>query len=233
MKQWQRNSLWIGGGLTLFVAAFVGFALSLGGHWSDWAPKPAGHGAATEALDAQATAPAREPVRPIEARTASLGVLDLFQIESPYSADELRALADELRDKKRELDQRLDNLGERERRAAEREQRVAEQFAELTKLREGLDTWQSEVAARALELGSKERDSERRDGESWSRLAQLLEDGDAAELAEKLAQYTPEDAARVLHALKPARAKELLDALDAERWKAFAEAYRKLATDGG
>lgn len=230
MKQWQRTSLWIGGGAALFVAAFVGFASSFGARWSDWMPERATGSDATTAVGApQARTP--EPAKTPEPRTASAGVLDLFQIDSPYSADELRALADELRDKKRELDRRLTHLGEREQRVEEREGRVAEQFAELAKLREGLDAWQSELATRGLELGSKEQDSARRDSESWTRLAKLLEDGDATELAEKLAQYAPEEAARVLHALKPARAKELLDALDLERWKAFAEAYRTLATD--
>jgi hypothetical protein len=71
-----------------------------------------------------------------------------------------------------------------------------------------------------------------REEESWAKLGKLFTEGDAADQGKKLAAYTPEQAARILVSMKPARAKELLDNVGADKWKEFADAYR-MAGDGG
>ncbi len=231
MNKGLKTGLIAGGGLLGFTFAYVAFALVLGVQPHDIPlvgkafPAPAEPKQETQV----ASAPAPEPV--LEVRTASLGLLDVFQIESPYSSKELEQLVGDLKRKSKEYDERLAELGERERRSAERAEFLDEQYAQLQRLRTGLEEWENELQQRQVEVQRDERARAEREAESWAKLGKLFSEGDAAEQGKRLAAYTPEEAARVLQSMKPARAKELLDNVGADKWKEFADAYR-MADDG-
>lgn len=235
MNKGLKIGLIAGGGLLAFSFAYVTFALVLGVQPHEIPlvgkvfPAPAEPEKAKEETATTAAAPS-EP-KPT-AQTASVGLLDVFQVESPYSAKELETLVADLKRKSKEFDQRMLELGERERRAAERSEFLDEQYAQLQRLRTGLEEWENELEQRQAEVQRNEKARAEREAESWAKLGKLFAEGDAADQGKKLANYTPEQAARILVTMKPARAKELLDNVGADKWKEFADAYR-MAGDGG
>lgn len=237
MNKNAKIALFSGAGLLGFTLAYVAFALVLGAqpHQIPVAgalfPTPPEQAQQSREQSGEPAPVATSAA--VETRTVSAGLLDVFQIESPYSAKELEGLVAELKRKSKELDQRLLELGERERRSSERAEFLDEQYAELQRLRAGLEHWETELEQRQGEIESSESARQEREGESWPRLAKLFAEGEAAEQGKRLAQYAPEDAARILQALKPARAKELLDNVGAERWREYADAYRLAATPAG
>jgi flagellar motility protein MotE (MotC chaperone) len=215
------------GGLLGFGGAFVGFSRMLGADWHEIAvvgslfPAPSADGHAEEAREPEVIvkqAPAQRP--------ASIGVLDIFQVESPFSSTELEELAQTLEHKLDELDLRLEEVAEREQRAEDRSAFLDEQYATLSQLRTGLETWENELRQREVEVERDEAARAALEAESWARLAKLFEKGDAGEQSQRLLSYSPDEAASILLRLKPARAQELLDELEGEAWKAYAEAYR-------
>jgi flagellar motility protein MotE (MotC chaperone) len=228
----MNNILKIGllsaGGSLGFVGAFSGFSLALGARPHEIAMIGSLFSTPPEEAVEQVEAPPK-PIEAVErrpARAAGIGVLDVFQIASPYSSGELSELAESLERKLGEVDGRLAALDERERRADDREQFLGEQYATLAKLRTGLETLGDELDQRESEIERDEAARDARATESWSRLAQLFQKGDAASQSARLRTYTPSEAAEILHQLKPARAQELLDALTGDAWKDYAEAYR-------
>jgi len=234
MNKHVKIGLFAGGGLLAFTFAYVAFALALG-------VQPHAIPLVGQAFPAP-PAPTEQPPTSVEpseprdapppARTASIGLLDVFQIEAPYSSKELEQLVGDLKRKNKELDQRLGELSDRERRAAERSEFLDEQYAQLQRLRTGLEQWENELEQRQAEVKRDEKARVEREEESWAKLGKLFAEGDAAEQGKRLAAYTPEQAARILVTMKPARAKELLDSVGADKWKEFADAYR-LAGDPG
>jgi len=207
-----------------FLCAFVAFSRALGAGWHEIAlvgplfPAPPEEAAPQEP---RVIIKQERPMRP-----AGIGVLDIFQIESPYSTAELEELVRTLEAKLDEVDQRLLDVGEREQRAEDRSTFLDEQYATLSKLRTGLETWENELRQREAEVARDEEARAAREAESWTRLAKLFEKGDAADQSERLLSYTPEEAASILFRLKPTRAQELLDQLEGDSWKQYAEAYR-------
>lgn len=237
MNKGLKIGLIAGGGALAFTFAYVAFALVLGvqphqiplvGKVFPAPPETPADSAPTVAEDEPKSAP--QPAQ--GAQVASIGLLDVFQIESPYSGSELETLVSDLKRKSKEFDQRLSELSERERRTAERSEFLDEQYAQLQRLRTGLEEWENELEQRQAEVKRDEKARVEREEESWAKLGKLFAEGDAAEQGKRLAAYTPEQAARILVTMKPARAKELLDNVGADKWKEFADAYR-MAGDSG
>ncbi len=228
----------IAGGCALgFTFAYVAFALVLGvqpyqiplvGKAFPPPPESPAQPPSSVANNASGTTPRQAP----SAQVAGVGLLDVFQIESPYSGRELELLVSDLKRKSKEFDQRLGELAERERRSIERSEFLDEQYAQLQRLRTGLEEWESELQQRQAEVKRDEKARVEREVESWAKLGKLFAEGDAAEQGKRLATYTPEQAARILVTMKPSRAKDLLDNVGADKWKEFADAYR-MAGDPG
>jgi flagellar motility protein MotE (MotC chaperone) len=230
MNKNAKIALYAGGGLFGFGLAYIAFALALGvqPHSIPVAgkvfPAPPEQAQQKGSANTPATVSTSEPEQRRE--PARAGLLDVFQIESPFSAKELEVLVAEIKRKSKELDQRLIDLAERERRAAERAEFLDEQYAELQRLRGGLEQWEDELELRQGEVQNAESVQAERREQSWATLGKLFADGDAAEQGRRLTQYSPADAARILQTLKPARAKELLDNVGTDKWKEYAEALR-------
>lgn len=235
MNKGVKIGLMAGGGLVGFTVAYAAFALLMGVQphalplIGKAFPTPPG-----EEQQTTTTPPVNDPAQtaPRQTQTAGIGLLDVFQIESPYSPKELEQLVGDLKRKSKEYDQRLLELSERERRAAERSEFLDEQYAQLQRLRTGLEQWEGELTQRGTEIKRDEQARIEREEESWAKLGKLFAEGDASEQGKRMASYTPEQAARILQSMKPARAKELLDNVGADKWKEFADAYR-MAGDPG
>lgn len=233
----MKTPLWITltalGGSVLFGGSLVSFALLRGaapqelpllGGLLDRAAQPE---AEARRADAQAREENLAPAPPRSTRRASLGVFDVFELDSPLTSAELTVLADELKAKRVEADRLLETLREREAHVQERLRTLDEQHATLQRIRTQLESWEAELAARDAELDRDESARAAREAERWGTLAELFADGDPEELSTRLLEYEPEDAARVLAALGAERARALLAALPEARWKDYAEAYSR------
>jgi flagellar motility protein MotE (MotC chaperone) len=220
------------GGSTLFVGSMVGFARMQGAEWHELPLL----GRAFPSPPAQETSPVApiqspEPTTPtppkLEARTAQLGVLDVFRIESPWTAAEIDQFVSEMKARKLELEQRLQALDAREQKLDHRSKLLDEQYAVLKDLRAELERWKAELEQRAAEIENAKQAKDSRDEAGWAQLAKLFEKGDPAELSTRLRSYSPPEAAKILARLKPARAQELLNGLSGAEWKEYADAYRQ------
>jgi flagellar motility protein MotE (MotC chaperone) len=237
MNKNVKFALWGVGGLVGFALAYIVFALVLGAQPHQipvvGAMFPAPPEAAQEAPTVATSTPTNESAPRENERRQNASLLDVFQVNSPYSQAELEALVGELKHKGKELDQRIGDVAAREKRADERAEFLDEQYAELQRLRAGLEQWQDELERRDGEVSAGERARAEREDASWAKLAKIFGEGEVGELGKRLAEYSPGDAAKILHAMKPARAKELLDAVGADRWREYADAYRLLDDPAG
>lgn len=237
MNKNVKFALWGVGGVVGFALAYIVFALVLGAQPHQipivGALFPAPPEAPTETPRVVTPEPVAES-KPREDRgRQNASLLDVFQVNSPYSQAELEALVGELKHKGKELDQRTLEISGREKRADERAEFLDEQYAELQRLRAGLEQWQDELERRDGEVSASERARAEREDASWAKLAKIFGEGEVGELGKRLAEYAPGDAAKILHAMKPARAKELLDAVGADRWREYADAYRLMQEPTG
>ncbi len=236
MNKNAKLGLYAAGGLGGFLVAYVTFALMMGAapHQIPVVgavfPQPQEKAKETPAPRAEvASTPSTAPTR-TETRTVSAGLMDVFQIESPYASGELQGLADELKRKSAELDTRLAEVAKREQAMQLRSEQLDEHSAELQQLRQSLEERERDLAGREATATESDRSRFEREQQGWVKLAKLFADGDATELGARLAEYAPGDAARILQALKPARAKELLENVGAAKWREYADAYRLLET---
>ncbi|MBM3986336.1 MAG: hypothetical protein FJ294_00070 [Planctomycetes bacterium] len=237
MNKNAKIALYSTGGVGGFAAAYVLFALMMGAPAHTIPVIGALFPSPAENIEkANSTAPlvaseAQSGTR-TERRAASAGLMDAFQIQSPYSAGELEALATELKRKVADLDARLAAVADREKSASARAEQLDEHYAELQRLQRALEEREKTLADRESSVTESDRARLEREQQGWVRLGKLFADGDAAELGTRLAEYAPGDAARILHSLKPARAKELLENVGATKWREYADAYRMLEPAG-
>ena len=237
MNKNAKIALISAGGAGGFAAAYVLFALMMGA--SPHAipvvgalfPAPAEKGD-EPARKAPPVASETASEARTERRAASAGLMDVFQIQSPYSSTELETLAAELKRKNTDLDTRLAEVERREKETSARAEQLDEHYAELQRLQQALEEREKALANRESSVAETDRARFEREQQGWARLGKLFSDGDATELGTRLAEYAPGDAARILHTLKPARAKELLENVGASKWREYADAYRMLEPAG-
>jgi hypothetical protein len=227
MKKIGSKMVWVAGGAALFTAAFVGVGLARGVPLREVASlawlagrRPSGEGARASATPATPAAGSAAPA----ARAAVLppltaGVLGAFVMPSPYDARELHDLEKSLKD----------GLA-----------RVAADEERLKRRERELDDWQSVLQQRAQELAAMrksidesnppdagDRISSAKSAASWRSLSPLFEEGDPGDVAVRLAELEPEQAAQVLRGLDSDRCAALLNALPKERYKAYLDAWRR------
>lgn len=225
------------GGVGLFAVAFVGFAAMSGapthqlpvvGRFFE-EPAPAegeGEGDETAAAEEEGLkAPvARGNDALAESNTTALGA---FVLPSPYSAQELSKLEQELETALRQAGSRLANIAERERRLDEEERRLSEHQEQLETFRNQLEAYELELRGREEELARDEQVAEEREQQSWNEISTFFESGDPKKLVDKLAQFSPEEAAKILRSLDPETASGLINALPTEKYREYLDAYRK------
>jgi flagellar motility protein MotE (MotC chaperone) len=227
MSTMGSKLLWVAGGAALFTAAFVGVGLARGVPLRDVASlawlagrKPsgdAGHASAASApVAAEPAAPASKAaiVPPLTA-----GVLGAFVMPSPYDARELHDLEKSLKDGLASVAAEEERQKRRERELDDWQSVLQQRAQELSALRKAIDE------ASPLEGGDKI--SSAKSAASWRSLSPLFEEGDASDVAVRLAELEPDQAAQVLRGLDSDRCAELLNALPKERYKAYLDAWRR------
>lgn len=207
----------------------------------------AAHAAASRAEEGAEHGDPSEPVAPspAEARAsrgpakAGLGVLSTFSVDSPMSAYQLERLVDDLKNTRAALDKehgliakRTRALDSRERLLGEREQQVDERLAQMDKLKAELADRLAKVeegeAALAREKAALASGSATGDTTTAAGLATLFQTGEPSDLAKRLLQLSPLEAARMLRTLGDDRAALLLNALPPDKWKDYATTYGQL-----
>lgn len=220
------------GGLSLFVVAFLGFAAMSGSPLSEVAvigPLLADDEEEGVAEDLSEV-PEDELPRASEKQVieANVGILNAYTLDSPMNADELQSLAVELKKTKLSYEERLRMLDERELSISEREDDLTHQFEVLEELRAELDRLESDLALRLQEVESEEEKVSTGEQARFKEIAKLFAEGEPKKLKDRFLMYEAPEAAQILRQLPPDRATELLNALPADKWKAYVEAYSAL-----
>ena len=228
-----KNAMFAAGALALFGASFVGFSLATGkslpgGHAPDTVPGSKEVATkATPPAGSEAPKTARDDAKSAPVSSVNANVLGAFVMPAPFSSEEIAALQNRLHDRIADADARLAKIQKRESELDEREHALegrAKEFAEETAK---LDAREKDLRLRRLELERDEAASGERDSKSWKDLTKFFLEGDADELAKRLATFEPKDAAKILRGLDDDRAGTLLNALSTDKYKSFLEAYRK------
>ena len=226
------------GGLSLFLVAFVGFVSLSGKDMSQVAvigrlfPARAGdaaneHGASAGGDEHAETKTGAKGLSDAAVVEASLGVLSAWTLPSPYSTTELRGLSEEIKRKHAELTESERALARREREVQDSETELGDRLKTLTELQKHLESVQVELSEREQAVARRESTLEANADSRWSAVAGVfaaIEEPAAA--AKRLAEYEPEEAAKVLRAMNDdERAGAILNALDETRWKEYVGAY--------
>jgi flagellar motility protein MotE (MotC chaperone) len=226
------------GGLSLFLVAFVGFVSLSGKDMSQVAvigklfPAPAAekdeHGEGAGEVATTALASEQEKgLSDAAVVEASLGVLSAWTLPSPYSTTELRGLSEEIKRKRGELAESEHALARRERALQDDERELEERMKTLAEMQAHLENLQVELSEREQAVARRESTLEANADARWSAVAGVIAAiEEPAEAARRIAEYEPEEAAKVLRALgDDERAGEILNALDEARWKEYVGAY--------
>lgn len=172
-------------------------------------------------------APTRSEARALD---ANAGVLGAFMLPSPFSSNELSDLQKSLRGANEDAKQRLERIELRERELAEWEHALEQRNDELQELRKLLEKRELELTMREDEVKRDEKAKDSREQQSWAELSKFFSEGDPDELAKKLVLFEPKEAVRILRSLDDARASALVNALPADKYHAYLQAYRDAVT---
>jgi flagellar motility protein MotE (MotC chaperone) len=249
MKPALKYTLMAGGGLVLLFGSFVTFAALSGQPLHKnavlklFVPPPVAPRegsprtaesetpAAQPATSSQGEKPlAKEDVKAVE---RTIGVLGAFALPSPFSTDELTDLQQQLGRGNKDLKARLAKIEQRERELDDRERDVEQRQLELTELRQKLGEKESELRMLSDEVTRDSEARNARDAASWKELSKFFEDGEPADLAKKLLSFDRREAAKILRSLDDERASAIVNALPADKYHDYLDAYRaETAKDG-
>jgi len=222
-----------GGGLAVSAMTYVGVASIQGANVREmpplsWVVRPAP--APDPAKNPPPVAPAPEPrVQAAVVPPMTAGVLGAFVMPSPFDSRELQDLQTKLGERLAQVEAREQELIRRAGELDDWQRTLEDRALELTELRAAVEGAQGSSPttpgdARKPEAGQAVDSG---DPASWRALAPLFEEGDADELALKLAEFEPDEAAQILAGLEPERAAALLNALPAASYKPFLDAWRR------
>lgn len=159
--------------------------------------------------------------------TTRATALAAFMLPSPFSSDELDDIQariaehlEEIEVTKRDIRIKADELDAREHALVDREN-------EIQRLKDELDRRTKDLENREQELARDTQSAKEAEEKSWTEVAKFFQEGKEKDLAKKLAEYSPEDAAKILRQLVDERAVALMNALPADKYKTFMDAYRK------
>ena len=215
--------------LLLFGGAFVGFAKMSGAPMHSL-PLVGGL-FAEEATEDDSAPVAENGDRQLAKRSVqeeiSVGasVLGAFVLPAPYTADQLKDLEMQLKSKLREVQLDLDRLRLRNNALDEREMALQDRWSELQDLRNTLERFEGDLNQRSSEIERDEAARSEKEIAALQNLAKVFEEGDAADLIDKLTAYGEMEAAKLLVQMGVDRAAELLRAMDPETSTKFSRAY--------
>lgn len=231
------------GGTSLFVGSFVGVALVSGRPAHEipllknltHAPEPPHDAHPPVAVEPEHQVEGKHDPLP-EAKVAAhapttapaaASVLGAFVMPSPFNGDELAQMQSKLALRLEEVEVSVAEAREKRRVLDEREHALVDREKELQSLKVELDTRTKELIMRELELARDGDANAALEDKSWTELARFFGEGDADELAKKLATFEPADAAKILRKLGDERAVALVNALAPDKYKLFLDAYRR------
>lgn len=228
------------GGLSLLAVSFVAFTMVSGTDMRDVAVigkllpqvetdgEPAGEPASNDRLP---DPPKRTDQQLVE---ASLGVLGTWSLPSPYSHNELQALAEELKMRRSRLELRENDLDVREGELRAEHELIAERHRTLEAMKAELEAFQSELTLREQELLREEKAVADSRTERWKGIARVIAGLETEAAATRLKAFEPVEAARILGQMGDEQATTLLNELDGAVWKDYVDAYTDhLAELGG
>lgn len=217
----------------LFAGAYVGVAAAKGAPLREippmsWFVEPAPHAdvPGAHAPAPLAAAPAEREESPVVAPMTA-GVLGAFVLPSPFDSRELQALQKQLTERIAKVDATEKALETRARELDDWQKTLEERSRELDEIRAQIGGAPA-PAKTTVVAPSEPKPLDADEQASWRAMSPLFEEGDAEELAGKLAAFTPEEAALILKTLEPERAAALLNALPKDRYKAFFDAWRRV-----
>ncbi len=247
MKKPLELALLAGAGLGLFSLCFVGFAAMSGvpmhglpviGSLFE-APQEVEDPLA-ELSEQPAASPESQllyPDKPTaseerEILGASLGVIGSFAVQAPFDRDELADLVAELETRRGELELRFRELDKREAEVESQVLYLQERSSELERVRESIEERFAELELERKEVAKQRADLElgraavqETSEQRIARKALLFAEGEPEVAALRLVPFGAEEAGQLLRRLEPERARAILDALPAEHWSDFADAY--------
>jgi flagellar motility protein MotE (MotC chaperone) len=255
MKPAVKYALMGGGSLVLLFGSFVTFAALSGQPMHKIAilknfvkapesPMDGGSKGGDKPLPPDATAknggsetqpdPSKIPaVKDKQALEASVGVLGAFSLPTGFSADELTDLKRELRNASKGAKERLAKIEQRERELDDRERDLDQRYVELSEIRKQLEAKELEIGASEAEIKRDASARDEREKAGWKTLAKFFEEGEPADMAKNLVSYGPGEAAKILHSLDDERATAIVNALPADKYHEYLEAFRLLTVKDG
>ncbi len=228
------------GGLSIFAVCFLGFAMMSGKSLGSVPviggaiePDPSEVAANPTTPNNRTASDASNPPKrtPSQVIGSTLGVMPAFELPSPYSQVELTNLVNDLKNTRNAIALREKAVGERELEAAERERTLTERFALLDEMRDRLMGFEHELDLREQEIVRDEDAVDQATKLKWAETAGVFTELEPLTAGERIVEYEPEDAAKILRAMDPAVATEILTAIAPEKWKLYLQAYSELKPD--
>ncbi|MEZ6014496.1 MAG: hypothetical protein R3F49_05240 [Planctomycetota bacterium] len=219
-------------GSFFLVAALTGTPLhSLKAVGGLFPPEPKAEQGASDELpeiEEQLEGDTRSPEQIFDAARSSLTA---FNLQDPFSAQELSSIENRLLMKMEELDRRSRSLDEREALLERDADFLDRRLKEFERLKMQLLAESDEQSAKVQEIDANREALAAREAQIYKNMAPQYEDGEPDVTAAQLMNvYEPEEAAKVLKHLSDERVRELLSAIHAspggpEKHKAYSRAY--------
>ena len=220
------------GGLSLFMASFLIFALSAGVPAHEVAlvgglfPKPASTVSGTSGESINPANPDVVDKTMDDVVIATIGRLPAYQLQSAFNDDELAEVVNELKRVKAEFEEGIVDIEKREADVETHAANLEERARVLNEYMATIDRRELEMALvqEELDAGVKVRNDQ--DDARWAKKAKGYESEDDIDLhARRLALLLPEEAAQILRYLQPEQRTLILNALGDDDFQSFNDAY--------
>ena len=223
------------GGISLFLASFLVFALSAGVPAHQVAIV-GGMFPAPEVVEQPNTGEAIDGATPdIVEKTmddvliSTLNRLPAYTIQSPFADDEMSELVEELKRTKLAYEEGVKDIEQREDALSKRDANLDEKDRILKDLMAALDRRESEMKLLQQELDNGIRVADAAKEAEWATVATGFLGSDFEQHAQRLGNYEAEEAAMILKNLEADQRQNITDVLGPAEFKEIMAAYSKIA----
>ncbi|MDG1499222.1 MAG: hypothetical protein P8N31_06540 [Planctomycetota bacterium] len=223
------------GGLSLFLASFLVFALSAGIPASQVAivgglfpePEVSKQASSGEVIDGAMPGIVEKTMDDI--LISHLDRLPTFTIQSPFADDEMAELIDKLKSTKLAYEEGVRNIEEREDALIKRDANLDEKDRILKDHMAALDRREAEMRLVQMELDNGIRVADAAKEAEWATIATGFGGDNYKQHAERLVGYKAEESAMILKYLEADQRQNITDVLAAEDFREIMAAYSKVA----
>ncbi|MFT5079448.1 MAG: hypothetical protein ACI9D0_000038 [Bacteroidia bacterium] len=223
------------GGLSLFLASFLVFALSAGVPAHQVAivgglfPAPdVGDQPTSSAIIDGATPDIVEKTMD-DVLISTLDRLPSYTIQSPFADDEMSTLVEELKRTKLAYEEGVQDIEQREDALTKRDANLDEKDRILKDLMAALDRREMEMKLLQAELDNGLKVADEAKEAEWATIATGFLGSNFEKLALLVGTYADEEAAMILKNLENDQRQGILDALSQDKFKEIMAAYSKVA----